>query len=46
MSNSIAYDENSNIVKIPESMLPIKLPENIKLDTKGNPLDYQKSGKI
>ena len=26
-------------------MLPIKLPENIKLDTKGNPLDYQKEWK-
>ena len=26
-------------------MLPIKLPENIKLDTKGNPLDYQKKWK-
>ena len=37
----IAYDENDNIVKIPESMLPIKLPENINLNTKGNPLNHQ-----
>ena len=38
----IAYDENNNIVKVPNSMLPIKLPENINLNTKGNPLDHQK----
>ena len=38
----IAYDQNNNIVKIPNSMLPIKLPENINLNTKGNPLDHQK----
>ncbi len=38
----IAYDEDNNIVKVPNSMLPIKLPENINLNTKGNPLDHQK----
>ena len=38
----IAYDNDDNIVKVPLSMLPIKLPENINLDTKGNPLDHQK----
>jgi len=38
----IAYDENNNIVKVPNAMLPIKLPENIDLNTKGNPLDHQK----
>ena len=37
----IAYDENNNIIKVPDNMLPIKLPENINLDTKGNPLDHQ-----
>jgi leucyl-tRNA synthetase len=37
----IAYDEDNNIVKVPDTMLPIKLPENIDLDTKGNPLDHQ-----
>ena len=26
-------------------MLPIKLPENINLKTKGNPLDHQKKWK-
>ena len=38
----IAYDENNEAIKIPSSMLPIKLPENINLNTKGNPLDHQK----
>ena len=26
-------------------MLPVKLPQNIDLDVKGNPLDYQKNWK-
>ena len=38
----IAYDDNNNIVKIPDSMLPLCLPEKINLNTKGNPLDHQK----
>ncbi len=38
----IAYDKNGNIVKVPRKMLPIKLPEKINLNTKGNPLDHQK----
>ena len=37
----IAYNEKNEIVKVPEDKLPIKLPENIKLNTKGNPLDHQ-----
>ena len=37
----IAYNKNNEIVKIPEKFLPIKLPENIKLNTKGSPLDHQ-----
>ena len=41
----IAYDKNGNIVKVPKEMLPIKLPEKIDLNTKGNPLDHQKSWK-
>ena len=41
----IAYDQNGNIVKIPKKMLPIKLPEKINLNTKGNPLDHQKKWK-
>ncbi len=37
----IAYDESNNVVKIPKENLPINLPENIKLNTKGNPLEHQ-----
>ncbi len=37
----VAYDEDNNIVKIPESELPVKLPENININTNGNPLDAQ-----
>ncbi|MDC6469707.1 leucine--tRNA ligase [Candidatus Pelagibacter sp.] len=37
----IAYNKNNEIVKIPNEFLPIKLPENINLNTKGNPLDHQ-----
>ena len=36
----IAYDENSNPIKIPKSMLPVKLPEINKFKTTGNPLDH------
>ena len=35
----IAYDEMDNPVKIPENMLPVKLPEIEKLNSKGNPLE-------
>ena len=38
----IAYDSQNNIVKVPEKMLPVTLPEKINLNTKGNPLDHQK----
>ncbi len=37
----IAYDEKNEIVKIPLEQLPVKLPEKIELNTKGNPLDHQ-----
>ena len=37
----IAYDENGNTIKIPKEKLPIKLPEKINLNVKGNPLDQQ-----
>ena len=37
----IAYDDEGNIFPIPKSMLPVKLPENIDLNIKGNPLDSQ-----
>ena len=41
----IAYDENGEIHKIPDSMLPVKLPQSINLNAKGNPLDHQKDWK-
>ncbi len=41
----IAYDKDGNIFKVPKDMLPIKLPEKINLNTKGNPLDHQKNWK-
>ncbi len=41
----IAYDENGTAYPIPKSMLPVKLPENIDLNVKGNPLDSQKDWK-
>ncbi len=35
----IAYDENGKVFPIPKENLPVKLPENINLNCKGNPLD-------
>ncbi len=37
----IAYDDQGNYETVPEDQLPIKLPENINLKTRGNPLDHQ-----
>jgi len=37
----IAYDENNNVVKIPEKDLPVALPNIEKINTDGNPLDTQ-----
>jgi leucyl-tRNA synthetase len=41
----IAYNKKKQIIKVPEKNLPIKLPENINLNTKGNPLDHQEEWK-
>ena len=41
----ILYDENGNVHPVPEKMLPVKLPENIDLKVKGNPLDSKKDWK-
>ena len=41
----IAYDENDNPIKIPKSMLPVKLPEIEKLSSTGNPLDSEDNWK-
>jgi len=35
----VAYDNNRNVIPIPKKDLPVKLPENIDLNTKGNPLN-------
>ena len=36
---------NNNPIPIPDEMLPVKLPENIQLNTKGNPLDHDANWK-
>ena len=41
----IAYNSKGEIVKIPKKDLPVKLPENIDLNVKGNPLEHQKKWK-
>jgi len=37
----IAYKKNNEIIKVPLEKLPIRLPEEINLNTNGNPLDHQ-----
>ncbi len=37
----VAYDDTGKVHALPKSMLPVKLPENINLKVKGNPLDSQ-----
>tara|TARA_B100000767_G_scaffold237106_1_gene231183 strand:- start:2292 stop:4184 length:1893 start_codon:yes stop_codon:yes gene_type:complete len=37
----IAYNKKNEIIKVPLKNLPIELPENINLNTTGNPLDHQ-----
>ena len=41
----IAYNKKGEAIKIPLNELPVKLPENINLKTKGNPLDHQNDWK-
>ena len=41
----IAYDEVGEIKPIPKEELPVKLPENINLKCKGNPLDNDQEWK-
>ncbi len=41
----IAYDENNKPIKIPLKDLPVKLPEKIDLNSKGNPLDFNEKWK-
>ncbi len=41
----IAYDENNEVIKIPQEDLPVKLPDIEKFNTDGNPLDTQEEWK-
>ena len=41
----IVYDDDNNVIKIPEDQLPVKLPDKINLNTNGNPLDFQNEWK-
>ena len=34
----IIYSEDGSFITVPEDQLPVKLPENINLNSKGNPL--------
>ena len=38
----MAYDKKGNVIPIPKKQLPVKLPENINLQSQGNPLDGAK----
>ena len=41
----IVYDKDGNVKALPKEMLPVKLPDDIDLSVKGNPLDSQKKWK-
>jgi len=41
----MAYDQHGKVFPIPKENLPVKLPENINLNCKGNPLDSAKEWK-
>ena len=41
----VAYNQKGKVVKIPKKDLPVKLPQNINLNVKGNPLEHQKKWK-
>ena len=41
----IAYDKKGEIKPIPKDLLPVRLPKNIDLNCKGNPLDNDKNWK-
>ena len=39
----VLYDDKGKVHPVPIDNLPVKLPENINLNVKGNPLDHQKN---
>ena len=42
----VAYDQDGNVHLVPDQDLPVKLPEKIDLNTKGNPLDKEQKLEI
>ena len=41
----VAYDEKGGLVTIPKKNLPVKLPDKVDLNSKGNPLDHKEDWK-
>ena len=41
----VVYDEEGNVSTVPKEKLPIKLPEKVNLNLKGNPLDSDEDWK-
>ncbi len=41
----VAYDENGSVITLPKKDLPVKLPEKVNLNSKGNPLDFKEDWK-
>ena len=41
----VAYDKNGNVITLPKKDLPVKLPEKVNLNSKGNPLDFKEDWK-
>ena len=41
----VAYDENGSVTAIPKKDLPVKLPDKVDLNSKGNPLDFKEDWK-
>ena len=41
----MAYDEKGNVYPVPKNHLPVKLPDKVDLNSKGNPLNNENSWK-
>ena len=39
----MAYDEKGNVYPVPKNHLPVKLPDKVDLNSKGNPLNNENS---
>jgi len=42
----VTYDEDGNVIPVPEEELPVKLPEDINFNKPGNPLDHHPDWKV